>query len=234
MATTTESQENIYKAAAVIVAGGQGLRMGAALPKQFLPLKGKPVLYYAIKAFTDAINDIKIILVLPEEHISYSNMVLQAFEERIELTIVPGGNTRYESVQNGLKEAAGSEVVFVHDGVRPLITIELIRECYNQALLHGSAIPVVAVSDSIRQVSSEGGHQAVNREQLRAVQTPQTFRTDMLLRAFRQPYREQFTDEATVAEAAGNKVFLVNGLKKNIKITTPEDIIIAEAFMEQQ
>jgi len=222
------------KAVAVIVAGGQGTRMGTALPKQFLPLKGKPVLYYSVKAFAEAINGIKIVVVLPMEHISYSNMVLQAFEERIDLTIVPGGSTRYESVQNGLKEAVDSDVVFVHDGVRPLIDRELILECYEHALTNGSAIPAITVSDSIRQLSGDGVHQAIDRQYLRAVQTPQTFRTDILLKAFGQPYQEQFTDEATVVEASGTSVFLIEGRKKNIKITTPEDLAVAESLMDQQ
>jgi len=222
-----------HKIVAVIVAGGQGVRMGTALPKQFLPLKNKPVLYYTIRAFTEAITDIKIVLVLPAEHISYINMVLQAFEKHPDLTIIPGGETRYESVQNGLKEATDSDIIFVHDGVRPLLSRELIRRCYAQALELGSAIPAITLSDSMRQLLDDGAHKAINRERLRSVQTPQTFRSDILLKAFEQPYQEQFTDEATVVEASGTKVFLIEGTKENIKITTPEDLIIAEAFMNQ-
>ncbi len=220
------------KAVAVIVAGGSGQRMGTAIPKQFLPLAGKPVLYYSIKAFKDAIPDINIVLVLPEEHISYSNMVLQAFEERIDVTIVSGGANRYESVYNGLREAAGSDVVFVHDGVRPFINKDLINRCLQTAWTNGSAIPAIAVTDSIRQIS-DNSHKAVDRETLRAIQTPQTFRTDLLLEAFEQPYQPIFTDEATVAEIFGMEVTLVEGLKRNIKITTPEDLAVAEVLLQE-
>lgn len=220
------------KAVAVIVAGGSGQRMGTAIPKQFLPLAGKPVLYYSIKAFKDAIPDIKIVLVLPEEHISYSNMVLQAFEERIDVTIVSGGANRYESVYNGLREAAGSDVVFVHDGVRPFINKDLINRCFETAWANGSAIPAIAITDSIRQINN-GSHKAIDRETLRAIQTPQTFRTDLLLEAFEQPYQPIFTDEATVAELFGMEVILVEGLKRNIKITTPEDLAVAEVLLQE-
>jgi 2-C-methyl-D-erythritol 4-phosphate cytidylyltransferase len=225
-----KSTPDASNAVAVIVAGGSGQRMGAAIPKQFLPLNSKPVLYYSIKAFKDALPNIKIVLVLPEQHISYSNMVLQAFEGLVELTIVAGGNNRFESVYNGLREAIGSEIVFVHDGVRPLIDSELILRCYHTARAQGSAIPVIPVIDSIRQFD-QGRFKAVDRSLLRAVQTPQTFQTNLLLEAFEQPYQPAFTDEATVVETFGTNVVLVEGAPKNIKITTPEDLAIAETLM---
>ncbi len=214
----------------VIVAGGKGLRMGSAVPKQFLPLCGKPVLYYAIHAFKSAFPDIQVIMVLPKEHISYAQMVLQAFPERIDAEIVAGGESRYHSVQNGLKPVHNDAVVFIHDGVRPLVSTELIRRCYEQAVEKGSAIPAIAVKDSMRVVEGETS-KAIDREQLRIVQTPQTFLSDLIIPAFRQDYNASFTDEATVAEAFGLKVHLIEGERNNIKVTTPEDMAVAEALL---
>ncbi|RYZ52318.1 MAG: 2-C-methyl-D-erythritol 4-phosphate cytidylyltransferase [Sphingobacteriales bacterium] len=216
----------------ILVAGGQGLRMGAAIPKQFLPLQGKPVLYYAARTFLDTFPDIKIILVLPFEHISYGNIFLQAFDQRIDLEIVAGGLTRFHSVQNGLRETDENSIVFIHDGVRPFITSELITSCYAQALELGSAIPATVVTDSIRQWN---GHRftAIKREHLRSVQTPQTFRASLIKQAFEQEYDEAFTDEATVLERNGGEAHLIDGLKSNIKITSPEDLVVAEAFLQQ-
>lgn len=216
----------------ILVAGGKGLRMDNAIPKQFLPLNGKPVLYYAAKAFTDSLPDIRIILVLPGEHISYSNILLQAFDNPVDLTIVAGGPTRYHSVQNGLQEVDPDHIVFIHDGVRPFISKELIMRCYNLASEKGSAIPAIPVTDSIRQWNGTGFH-AINRDELRSIQTPQTFRASLIKNAFRQEYRETFTDEASVLENMGTEVHLTEGLKTNIKITTPEDLSIAAALVQQ-
>ncbi|WP_240432849.1 2-C-methyl-D-erythritol 4-phosphate cytidylyltransferase [Taibaiella koreensis] len=216
----------------ILVAGGKGLRMGAALPKQFLPLLDKPILYYAAKTFLDTFPGIKIVLVLPEEHISYSNILLQAFEERIDMTIVKGGDTRFHSVRNGLNEAIPGSIVFIHDAVRPLIDKELLLRCYNLAVEKGNAIPAIPVTDSIRQW--KGTHfEAIDRDALRIIQTPQTFRAELIVKAFEQDYHEAFTDEATVLEHMKLPVFLTEGSKKNIKITTPEDLRIAEVLMQQ-
>jgi len=216
---------------AVITAGGQGTRMGTALPKQFLDLNGKPVLYHTIRAFMTAIPDIEIILVLPPHQISYAQMVLQAFEDRIDLTIVAGGETRYHSVQQGLKGLQEDSIIMVQDGVRPLASTDLIRRCYDQALALGSAIPAIPATDSMRMVAGEDSY-PLDRSAVRIVQTPQTFRGNVLLPAFQQTYSEAFTDEASVVEAAGGTVFLVAGEQRNIKITTPEDMAIAEALMK--
>lgn len=218
---------------AVIVAGGKGVRMGTALPKQFLPLLDKPVLYHTIKAFIDAYADVHLILVLPEDQISYAQIVLQAFPERIDITLVAGGETRYHSVQNGLAEVDIDAIVFVHDGVRPLVTPAMIQRCYEQAIEKGSAIPAIAVADSMRLVT-EDNSKPVDREQLRIIQTPQTFRADVLLPAFAQEYQPAFTDEATVVEAYGTKVYLVEGERSNIKLTTPEDMVVAEALLKER
>lgn len=215
---------------AVIVAGGKGLRMGSAIPKQFLPLAGKPVLYHTIKAFITTFSDIQIVLVLPQDQISMTQMVLQAFPDRIDLTIVAGGENRFDSVKNGLDVVDEDAIVFVHDGVRPLVSPELIRACYEQAVEKGSAIPAINVADSMRLTEGEDS-KPMNRDHLRIIQTPQTFRSDILLNAFTQDYDPAFTDEATVAEAFGTKVYLIEGERSNIKVTTPEDLIIAEALL---
>ncbi|RYD99093.1 MAG: 2-C-methyl-D-erythritol 4-phosphate cytidylyltransferase [Sphingobacteriales bacterium] len=221
-------------AVAVIVAGGQGLRMQNAVPKQFLPLNDKPILYYAINAFIEAIPGIRVVLVLPKSHFSYANSVLLHFSSGIEITIVEGGSNRFESVKNGLGATAASDIIFVHDGVRPLISQQLIHTCYTAAQEFGSAIPVVPVTDSIRQVAEHSGSRMVDRESLRAVQTPQTFKGSVLLPAFDQPYQLSFTDEASVVEAYGIEVHLVAGEKANLKITTPEDILFATALQSIQ
>jgi 2-C-methyl-D-erythritol 4-phosphate cytidylyltransferase len=223
-----DNSNSVY---AVIVAGGQGTRMGTAVPKQFLDLNGKPILHHTIRAFAHAIPGIQIVLVLPSHQISYAQMVLQSFPERIDLTIVPGGETRFHSVKNGLKDIPEDAVVMVHDGVRPLVSAELIQRCYQQALEKGSAIPAIAVTDSMRLVTKEGS-EPVERSQLRIIQTPQTFRASILLSAMQQAYDEGFTDEATVVEAYGKEVFLIEGEKSNIKITTPEDMVVAEALIK--
>lgn len=216
----------------ILVAGGKGLRMGSAVPKQFLPLAGKPVLYYPVKKFIEVFPDIKIVLVLPLEHLSYGNILLQAFENPIDLTVVAGGETRFHSVQNGLHATENDGVIFIHDAVRPLISNELITNCYNQAIAMGSAIPTIAVTDSIRQWNGQK-YAAINRDHLRTIQTPQTFRSNIIHQAFQQDYNERFTDEATVVEMSGKEVHLIDGLKENIKITTPEDLIIAETWIQQ-
>ncbi len=204
--------------------------MGTALPKQFLDLYGKPVLYWSIKAFQDALPGCQIILVLPAAQISLAQMVLQCFPERINLTIVAGGDTRFASVANGLKAVPPEGIVLVHDGARPLASTELIQRCYEAACASDTAIPVIPAADSIRRVSADGSR-AVAREDLRAVQTPQAFEARLLHEAFQQPYQPSFTDEATVVEALGKSVQLVEGERGNIKITVPEDLIIAEALL---
>ncbi|MGN6566679.1 MAG: 2-C-methyl-D-erythritol 4-phosphate cytidylyltransferase [Flavipsychrobacter sp.] len=218
---------------AVLVAGGKGLRMGTALPKQFLPLQGKPVLYHTIHAFKTAFPDIHLILVLPQDQISYTQMVLQAFPERLDITVVGGGETRFHSVQNGLKAVGENSIVFVHDGVRPLVSVDLIQRCYYQAIEKGSAIPAVQVTDSMRIVEDDDSR-PVDREYMRIIQTPQTFRSNIIVPAFQQTYQSSFTDEATVVESFGTNIYLIEGERSNIKVTTPEDMIIAEALLKER
>jgi 2-C-methyl-D-erythritol 4-phosphate cytidylyltransferase len=218
---------------AVIVAGGAGSRMGAAAPKQFLLLRDKPVLWYTLEVFLGAYADLKIILVAPEGHLEAAGAVaaVTQYPQRIELT--PGGLTRFHSVQNGLGLISEREdsVIFVHDGVRCLASPALVQRCYEQAVRLGSAIPVVDPKDSVRLVT-EQGNAAVDRSRVKMVQTPQTFLSSILLPSYRVDYREAFTDEATVVEAAGFTVQLVEGEVNNIKITTPVDLLIAERLLK--
>lgn len=215
---------------AVIVAGGQGSRMGSALPKQFLDIKGKPVLYYCIRQFLDSVPGIHLVLVLPPHQISLAQIVLQHFPERIDLTIVAGGETRFHSVRNGLSDIPEHAIVMVHDGVRPFISSTLIQNCIETARSKGSAIPAIQVQDSMRMVS-ETGSAPVDRNTLRIIQTPQTFQAAVLLPAFEQEYTAAFTDEATVVESYGQPVTLIAGEKNNLKITTPEDLVLAELLI---
>ena len=217
---------------AVIVAGGTGTRMGAAVPKQFMLLNGKPVLLHTIETFLRAYAELQIILVLPAPFEEQGRQLILQATSASRVQIVLGGTTRFHSVQNGLKQINEASVIFVHDGVRCLVTESLIRRCYEQTILKGNAIPAVAVNDSIRMV--EGNKtKVVDRNKLRAVQTPQTFRSNILLAAFEQPYNEAFTDEATVAEAAGHEIFMIEGEKENIKITLPADLLIAEQLFRK-
>lgn len=219
------------KKTAIIVAGGSGSRMQSAIPKQFLDLAGKPVLYHTITAFTEAYPDIEIVLVLPEHHMSYVNNLLLAFDNVPAITMVWGGETRFHSVKNGLQQVKGEGVIFVHDGVRPLVSPALVRTCYEAAVSHGSAIPVIDMKDSIREVNGEH-NKAVDRERFRIVQTPQTFVSSLILPAFEQPYDPLFTDEATVVEHFGHFVHLVKGEESNLKITKPLDLVMAKAFLD--
>ncbi len=218
---------------AVIVAGGTGRRMGGAIPKQFLLLNDKPVLYYTIKAFLEAYADLQIILVLPEDYTDMGKEIVDAFfgYERIMPTY--GGETRFHSVQNGLKMVEGEAMVFVHDAVRCLVTTELIHRCYDHALQMGSAVPVVHSKDSIRLLNEEkNDNEVMDRNRIVLVQTPQTFHSKILLPAFEIDYKERFTDEATVVESYGLKISLVEGEEDNIKITRPVDLLIAEGIMQ--
>jgi len=215
---------------AVIVAGGSGSRMGSAVPKQFLTLNGRPVLWYTLEAFLEAYDDMKVVLVVPSEHMEAAMAVVGTTRAPERVQLVTGGSTRFHSVRNGLEMIKEDSAIFVHDGVRCLVSKELIHRCYEQAVSLGSAIPVVDSKDSVRLVT-EGGNAVVDRSRVKLVQTPQTFLSTILLPSFRVEYREEFTDEATVAEAAGHTVQLVEGEINNIKITTPIDLLIAEGLM---
>jgi 2-C-methyl-D-erythritol 4-phosphate cytidylyltransferase len=214
---------------AIIVAGGSGSRMGGEIPKQFLPLRGKPVLWHTLKAFTDAYDDVQIILVLPENYLEKGQEIANEFPlHRIRITT--GGATRFQSVKNGLRLVDAHALVFVHDAVRCLVSPELIRRCAEAALENDNAIPAVAATDTIRMVTAEG-NEMIDRNKVRFIQTPQTFFSNVIKEAYEQPYQESFTDEASVVEKLGVKINLVEGERNNIKITTPADLIIAENIL---
>jgi 2-C-methyl-D-erythritol 4-phosphate cytidylyltransferase len=217
------------KRVAVIVAGGSGTRMGMEVPKQFLLLNGKAILIHAISAFLYAYPDIHIVLVLPKEYIELAKELVGQESLTPNIEFVEGGATRFGSVKNGLQHANDAELVFVHDAVRCLVTPGLIKTCSETASQKGSAIPVIPVRDSMRRVDlDEQSSVIVNRENLVIVQTPQTFKKDILLSAFDVDYSPSFTDEASVVEAAGYQVHLVPGEETNIKITFPDDLQYAE------
>jgi 2-C-methyl-D-erythritol 4-phosphate cytidylyltransferase len=218
---------------AVIVAGGAGLRMGGHMPKQFLSLRGKPILYYTVQQFLLAYPNINIIIALPADFIEEGKRLVFEFENTANIQIVEGGLTRFHSVKNGLAEIKEDGIVFVHDGVRCLVSIELIQRCYEQAVQMGSAIPAVAATDSIRIIEAEQNIVA-DRNHVRIIQTPQTFQTSLLLPAFEREFEESFTDEATVLEATGIKVHLIEGEYTNIKITRPIDLLIADKILAEK
>ena len=218
------------KKVAVIVAGGNGSRMNSALPKQFLLLNNKPVLYYTLNTFLQAYDDLEIILVLPEEYIAAGQEIIDAYFDYRRIKITEGGRTRFHSVQNGLQLITEECIVFVHDGVRCLLGTDLIHRCYDAAMEYGSAVPVVDSKDSVR-LQREDRNEAIDRNLVKLVQTPQTFHSKILLPAFKIDFKDKFTDEATVVEAFGLKIHLIEGEENNFKITRPIDLLVAEQLM---
>ena len=221
----------------IIVAGGKGLRMGSDIPKQFLPIGGKPVLMRTLERFRAYSEDLQIILVLPETQQDYWKELCKKYDFKVEYQLANGGETRFHSVQNGLalipENAEG--VVGVHDGVRPFPSIDVIRNCYETARKAQAVIPVIPVVETLRHISltshlSPLTSKTVPRSDYRLVQTPQTFDIQLLKAANRQPYDEGFTDDASVVESYGHEITLVDGNRENIKITTPYDIVVAEAL----
>ena len=221
------------KKTAIIVAGGTGQRMGTALPKQFLAIEGKSILLHTVSQFVAAFWDINFVIVLPTEFIQEGQNLIATSEFTQQVQFAAGGDTRFQSVKNGLAQVDPDAIVFVHDAVRCLLTPALIQNCYQQAVEKGSAIPAVRSTDTIRIV--EGAkHQLVDRENVMMVQTPQTFKAALLIKAFEQAYQPAFTDEANVLEASGTEVFLIEGEYENIKITRPLDLAIATYILEKR
>jgi 2-C-methyl-D-erythritol 4-phosphate cytidylyltransferase len=218
---------------AVIVAAGSGTRMGGARPKQFMLVNNKPVLYYTVQTFLNAFADIQIILVLPADYMDMGHEIIDAYFDKEKIRITAGGDTRFQSVKNGLQLVEDDSIIFVHDGVRCLLTENLIYRCYASAVETGTAIPVITSKDSVRIIHDEG-NDAIDRNKVMLVQTPQTFHSKILLPAFQIDYQEKFTDEATVVEAYGLKVTLVEGEENNIKITRPVDLLIAEKIINER
>lgn len=218
---------------AIIVAGGSGSRFGSAIPKQFLPLSGKPVLMHTIARFAQA--GAKIVLALPQAQIGYWNTLCKQYAFTQPVTTVAGGDNRFESVKNALAAitADKGDIIAVHDGVRPIVSQDVIENAYAEAAIHGSAIPVIQVTDSIRMTDGNASH-AVDRSRLVAVQTPQAFDASLLLPAYDTQYIATFTDDASVVEHAGHAVHLIAGDTCNIKITHPGDIEIAELLLRRR
>lgn len=219
---------------AIIVAGGKGERMGENIPKQFLELNGKPILMHTIEKFYQTFQNLTIILALPENQFDFWEELCYKYGfTNIPHEIVAGGKMRFHSVQNALAKVNEEGIVAVHDGVRPLVSSKTIVACFEMAQKFGIAIPVVDLVDSIRYVSKTE-NKAVNRSCYKSVQTPQCFKTSLIKQAYLQPYSESFTDDASVVEAIGEKICLVEGNKENIKITSPEDLVVATTYLKLQ
>ena len=218
----------------VIVAGGKGMRMGADIPKQFIPIGGKPVLMHTLERFFACDGELKIILVLPHEQQAYWRQLCRDCAFNIPHTIVDGGETRFESSRKGLQaiplDATG--LVGIHDGVRPFVSEAVIKRCFEAAHETQAAIPVLPVTDTLRHVDRNGVGRNVLRSDYRIVQTPQVFDIRLLRKAFEQPYQDSFTDEASVVESLGCTVEMVEGNRENIKLTTPFDLTLAEAMLK--
>jgi 2-C-methyl-D-erythritol 4-phosphate cytidylyltransferase len=219
------------KSVALIVAGGSGTRMGATLPKQFLLLQGKPVLMHTLTRFNAA--GCELILVLPESQISFWKSLCSEHGFSLPHIIISGGQTRFQSVKNGLAHITEDCIVAIHDGVRPCIDADTIDRTIEGAHKNGNAIAAVQLKDSIRYKTDEDNH-SVDRSHYMLIQTPQTFRSALIQKAYEQPESSQFTDDASVLEQTGVAIHLVEGNYRNIKITTPEDMLVAEVLIEMK
>jgi len=219
---------------AIIVAGGQGTRMGSEIPKQFLLLDNKPILAHTIERFHEAMPDIEIIVVLPESSQFYWQEYLAQGTFSIPNIVANGGKTRTESVRNGLKLVPNDALVAIHDAVRPLIAPSIIVNSFEVAHTTGTAITAVTLKDSIRVKAEDGSFHAVNRDHFRIIQTPQTFQSTLIKHSYSKLAINDVSDDATVAELAGYAITLINGSYENIKITTPEDLIMAEGLLNRQ
>jgi len=218
------------KKSMIIVAGGSGTRMGAEIPKQFIELNGKPILMHTMENLHGMDETMQLILVLPKEQFSYWNELKKAHNFSTPYTLAEGGETRFLSVKNGLAKITDSEVVGVHDGVRPFASKKVVDACFESAKQSGASIPVVPIVQSLRSIT-EGNSSAVNRNNYRAVQTPQCFQVSILKKAFDCANRIDYSDDATVVEAFGQTIHLIEGNSENIKITTPIDLELAHLIL---
>lgn len=220
------------KKSVIVVAGGKGLRMGGEIPKQFIPVKGKPVLMRTLETFYRYDQNIELILVLPVDQQEYWKHLCVEYRFTLPHRIADGGETRFHSVRNGLELVDGSEGwVAVHDGVRPFVAQEVIARCFEKVQEKEAVIPVVPVVETVRHLLPEGGSETVSRDEYKLVQTPQVFSVRLLKQAYAQSYMSAFTDDASVVEALGYAVELVEGNRENIKLTTPFDLTVAEALI---
>jgi 2-C-methyl-D-erythritol 4-phosphate cytidylyltransferase len=216
---------------ALIVAGGTGKRMGAEIPKQFLELAGKPVLMHTIERFYSFDTSIRIIVVLPENQFEYWSGLRRKFSFSVPHSAVKGGHHRFFSVKNGLEMINEECLVAIHDGVRPLVSMETIQRCFDSAERYGNGIPVISPADSLRVVKGEK-NMPVNRGNYRFIQTPQVFEINLIRKAYQTKYSSEFTDDATVLERSGHEIRLVEGNRENIKITNPEDLAVANSLLD--
>jgi 2-C-methyl-D-erythritol 4-phosphate cytidylyltransferase len=214
---------------ALIVAGGSGKRMGTDIPKQFLELAGMPVLMRTIERFRSFDTSIRIIVVLPEDQMEYWEELQKKYSFSIPCTAVKGGPERFFSVKNGLEKIEDCSLVAIHDGVRPLVSTDTIKRCFDAAQKFGNAVPVISPADSVRMIT-EQGNIPVNRQFLRIIQTPQVFDSKLIKKAYLQDYTPEFTDDASLLEKTGEAIHLVEGNRENLKITNPEDLAVAEAL----
>jgi 2-C-methyl-D-erythritol 4-phosphate cytidylyltransferase len=219
--------------AVIIVAGGRGERVKTIIPKQFVEIKGRPVIMYTLEVFHQYDANIQIVLVLPEAHFEFWDSLCKKHAFTLAHKCVNGGNTRYESVKNGLAEIASNALVAVHDGVRPLVSIQTITRCFEDANQYRAVVPVIELIESIREVSGDDS-KALDRNAYKLVQTPQVFDAELLKNAYKQEFSEFFTDDASVVEQYGAKIYMVEGNRENIKITTALDFHLAETLMENK
>ena len=219
---------------AIIVAGGSGSRMKSDVPKQFLELQGKPILMHTLDRFYEFDPSIQLVLCLPAAEIDFWKQLCQKYNYTRAHKIVEGGSTRYHSVENGLLSIQEEEVlVAIHDGVRPLLSEDLLSRSYQTAQEKGNSVPAVPLKDSVRRLKESSKNEHVDRASLVAIQTPQSFQLKAIKKAFQKGYQDHFTDDASVYEANGGEIFLIEGEYSNIKITTPEDMLLAEAYLKK-
>ena len=215
---------------AIIVAGGKGTRIKSLVPKQFIPLAGLPILMHTIKAFREYSQEIKIILVLPQDDVTRWNQLCEQHRFEVPLEIVHGGETRFQSVKSGLSRVPENSLVAIHDGVRPLVSSDIIGASFRLAAVHGTAVAAVRLKDSIR-MTDQDTTKAADRSKFRLIQTPQTFRSELIKKAYLTREESSMTDDASVAEHAGHLISLFEGSYENIKVTTSEDLVVAEALI---
>lgn len=218
----------------IIVAGGKGTRMGTDIPKQFLLINGMPVLMHTLEAFYRYNPAIDVTVALPADQLCYWAELCQKYQFNVAHRLVEGGETRFHSVYNALQQIRPEGLVAIHDGVRPLVSTETITRCFATAAEKGNAVPVLLSVESIREVTGPDTSKAVDRSKYRMVQTPQVFKTHRLVEAYRQPYTDRFTDDASVVERLGDTIHLVDGNPENIKITNSIDLLLAEAMLKSR
>ncbi len=218
------------KKIAIIVAGGTGIRMGGKIPKQFIEINNKPVIIYSFEAFYHYDKSIRFILALHPDYFSLWEKIIRKYPDFTDHEVVKGGKTRFHSVRNAVRIIRVESLIAVHDAVRPLVNNETIARCFETAEVKGCAVPCMEISESLRELTYSGSR-PIDRNNIRTIQTPQVFRSDILIKAYRQKYSSKYSDDSTVVENAGYKITLTEGNRHNIKITTKEDMVLAETFL---